>query len=510
MKRLLILLMVFIAACTNSGDSTLGDVHYGDDGLVLEFLDTIPDDVYEDTAIEVAVSMENDGTFDLADPYRGQLSVVYDEFYFDLLSQSAYMNNIQLQGRNILRQKGEYGLYDLASLKVRPLVGSREHPTTSVFVNVCYPYETYFHSPVCIDTNIYSINLREQVCEVEDLTDSGQGAPVAITRVETFMIPVDNKIQPQFRITIENVGDGQLLSYVEPDDLEQACSLQEAKREDWNTLWIDAFLSNATLDCRPNPIRMFQDEGITVCSLPVENAFETSFNYLDSLQVIANYVYSSSISKEVTIRRISKYEIEDSGDIKCPVGTIEDDGQCVEKCSYCATNPGFADCDSKVDFEWSCSCTYSSCRTMEKAELCVQDYCPGTTYCCNQFPECKVKNARGITEEDCLCENVICPANTFCFVKDGEGLCSEAQSCDVNKLSSCLCEDSGIVVDDASSCHPTCDQLPSGDCVCTQTGEIVSGYKGCECEVSYSGPCYCKDGQQAGRWVDTYGDCAGI
>ena len=208
-----------------------------------------------------------------------------------------------------------------------------ESHSYSLSATLCYPYETRFTDTACIDTDILGARFKQKVCKSEDKAyPKGQGAPVAITRVESRMLDKDDKIIPNFIIHIENKGNGNVIKRrndaqettppqaTQMSNIDEVCSskrLDPADR-DFNTVVLRAYLGAETpdneLDCEPKKtpedkgregyVRLVGNKDIIRCSLPESASISKNTQpYTSPLIIILDYGYMSSISAKYVIER---------------------------------------------------------------------------------------------------------------------------------------------------------------------------------------------------------------
>ena len=162
--------------------------------------------------------------------------------------------------------------------------------------------------------HVYGFKKREKPCEAGTLTLSSQGAPVAVTKIESEMLPdKDNPsiIKPRFIITVKNLGNGEV---IQKEKVEAACSSQPIGYKEWNNINIKAYISNMDdenkLDCditeegtQDGVIILKQKEDSIRC------AYEPGFNeekgaFASPLYIILDYGYTDTISREVKIKKV--------------------------------------------------------------------------------------------------------------------------------------------------------------------------------------------------------------
>lgn len=389
------------------------DVNYyeGIRGLEMEFLvDSPPDELYEDSPFNINLFVENRGAFDVIGEHYGVVSISFDPFYIDvsglediseidLSSNGIVFKGVQLPGKSRYYPGGTETIMSFPNFRTKEIVGQREEPSTQIFTSLCYPYTTQFAKLVCIDLNIYGQNLRKQVCSQQDLSLSDQGAPLAITLIEIENQPVGgDAVRPVFTIYVQNKGSGNVLSPAyNAVELERVCSFTDLNKEDFNTVEVRSILSHSKeLDCEPNPIRLFNGQGFTRCSVRDEDLVLGHQNYETPLAVNLSYVYLTSVSEKIEIKRLNIYGGSTSPLDQCLPSEVPVGDHCISRCLYCAQHPGDGSCQpvsSKfhIDFQegFNCQCSSKSCNELYPKGLCVPfgGYCPGASYCC--LPECR-------------------------------------------------------------------------------------------------------------------------
>ncbi|MBI2142058.1 hypothetical protein HYU15_01035, partial [Candidatus Woesearchaeota archaeon] len=143
---------------------------------------------------------------------------------------------------------------------------------------------------------------------------SGQGAPVAVTKIEPKIFPEGSGekiafVKPQFVISVKNSGNGEVLN--PSADMGSACSSElaadkssESFKRIWNVVDVKATLSGKELDCSPVPLRLRGKEDFVRCSVKDGDKINADMpGYVAALTVDLSYGYTSTIAKEVTIRR---------------------------------------------------------------------------------------------------------------------------------------------------------------------------------------------------------------
>jgi len=294
---LLVILSLFTFGCqrVDTDASTPNEFHIGTQGLELNFMKgTPPAKIYEGDDLSVIVEVINKGAYpttDSSNNFDGRLYVGgFDASYIPVSPQNVQLDS-GLYGRD---QYNSDGTYDTETFSAASVSLPEETDTYSptLQVTACYSYKTFASPVVCIDPDPYSSEIEDEVCSVQDKSLSGgQGAPVAVTRVEESV----TKDNIKFKIYFRNVGNGYVIdeSFITSD-------CPDTDRENINKVNVDVRLSGATASCKPaNPVHLVDGQGFVVCD--TSKPSEQTPAYTTPLQVELSYGYSTSISKPVSI-----------------------------------------------------------------------------------------------------------------------------------------------------------------------------------------------------------------
>ena len=186
------------------------------------------------------------------------------------------------------------------SAKALPAV--TETTTSTILLTMCYVYQTQASATICLDTDLEHKETNK-ACTLGPVNlGGGQGAPIAVTRVEeTMTTSADRtKLIPMFSITIDNVGGGQVVS---PDKIAEACRGRAV--ESTNKATVHAYLVDQELTCAKEGTAQVSFEpgrNVVRCSLPSGiDKTRGSFNSL--LRVQVDYGYSTTLTRQAQIVR---------------------------------------------------------------------------------------------------------------------------------------------------------------------------------------------------------------
>lgn len=308
MRKYLLLLLVsiiFVSSCAQ-GDSRKAqfqDYHQGSEGLRMRFLPQAPPARIFDqdpSAFNVQVELQNRGTFEV----RGSdLLLTLGGFDRQIIPVPQHPQNhfsIDLQGRSPVFPEG--GI-DIAQWRVPGRINLPDNTdlyTPRIKVTACYRYQTQAAPVICLDPTPYSTVSQDDICSVNEVTISaGQGAPVAVTRVDpTIFAPSSGKVA-QFKIYVQNVGGGKVLS---PDSgVLSRCASGDLIASDENKVTVEARIGSRALECNPRTVTLYQgNAGFTHCTL---RGFDSDAAYTTPLEIDLNYIYRQSIFNTVQIAR---------------------------------------------------------------------------------------------------------------------------------------------------------------------------------------------------------------
>lgn len=304
-KLLLLLLLVFVSGCLPGGGGGGIDINYervysGTEGIVVGFLKNAPQDrLYEGTEFKIGLDIANLGAH-TTDVF---LHLGYEKEYMVPDSEKIVFTVNGLEGKDAYNLEGNH-VYEFIDAKT--LAPKREDPGAEalvephealISVTYCYDYMTTAMADVCIDTDIYGERLKK-VCNVKAVSLSSQGAPVAVKKIEVEMLPVaENNIRPQFIVTMRNAGDGTVIGQGKP---ENAC-MGKVEEIGWDTIIVEATLSNEKLDCKKGKVKLDEQEGEIRCT--GNSISYDQGTYTTPLVIKLNYGYYSIVTQDVEIVR---------------------------------------------------------------------------------------------------------------------------------------------------------------------------------------------------------------
>jgi hypothetical protein len=113
------------------------------------------------------------------------------------------------------------------TITAKETIKASDTVNTALTATICYREETALSASVCIDRTPYGFQKIRKSCNPDAaLTYAGQGAPVAVKKIETVTERISDddgnlKIVPKFKIYIANVGNGMI---IDKDNINLFCT----------------------------------------------------------------------------------------------------------------------------------------------------------------------------------------------------------------------------------------------------------------------------------------------
>jgi len=301
---LLIISIFILSGCTLGSDNEPRELKRGTDGLVISFSANAPQDTYVISDYEEPISMiievRNKGSYPLEDDInilsRGQVYLSgFDQNFIYLDSTQRRLNSQHLLGATSFNPDGGFDTLEFrGKISADSILVERYDPI--ILATLCYPYVTKTSPSVCLDPSPFDFK-QEKVCTIGSQTLPNQGAPVQITTIDQEA----SSTKIQFRIGVKNVGGGDVINL---NKLEQCNPFSQGlDLTDFDVVTIErAEVGFARLQCNPNPIKLFEGEGFTICDLndydDVQSAYTTPLN------LELKYGYRYTTSKQIKINKI--------------------------------------------------------------------------------------------------------------------------------------------------------------------------------------------------------------
>src|SRR3989338_7191762 len=320
------IVILLIAGCKGTGKeynpSITGEqIYSGKDGLIMEFLkDAPPGTAFDLSVIPIGLNLYNKGAFDINEGY---LSIMLEKDYMELNTGSLRSINgktslqdsskigFELKGKQINLPNGDRDVITFTANTQELGERDRQSQLHDSFISItgCYGYKTTAAATVCIDSALFGLKKMEKTCEIKDVNLNSQGAPIAVTKIQSEMVPDSEDpaiVKPRFVITIKNIGNGEA---VKRDRVRDACSSEAIGYKDWSKINAKVYLGGVSddklLKCdvaieNDGVVRLQNKEDTIRCSY--EAGFDDSKGTFSTpIYVILEYGYSTTISKQIRI-----------------------------------------------------------------------------------------------------------------------------------------------------------------------------------------------------------------
>lgn len=193
------------------GKIVLADFKKGINGLQINKIEGLPgNEFFEGSNFKIGLNLKNTGGYDI---YGGEIEIAgFDERYVSIREKKKTLQPII--GKNVGNIEGGFYIEEFQGQALKSLEKAKEYKAT-YYAIATYDYRSEAQVDVCVNTNLYSdLKLAESCKPQSSISLSGQGAPVAITKVEEIIIPEDLGARVVFKIYVENKGGGYLTSPV--------------------------------------------------------------------------------------------------------------------------------------------------------------------------------------------------------------------------------------------------------------------------------------------------------
>ncbi|MBI2545550.1 hypothetical protein HYV81_00020 [Candidatus Woesearchaeota archaeon] len=327
---MIVILLFGVTACKKSDVNTkvITSFRTGIGDLEIKFLDNAPPaELYysKDAQFPIGLQIQNKGAeraygvialnfgghVTLADTINAQKDDRDANLFKIAGSEGSF-----LEGKRSQNPNGDLQVFTLTAAP-SALNPQSEQFKSTVIATACYDYQTEFTPEVCIDTDVYNQKQLGKACKVQDVTSSGQGAPVVVERVEVQMLPKEKGVAPQFTITLKNSGNGEV---IRREKYREVCSQRVADTSViFNLAYVYAQLADKDLECYPKKEQVlplepaagedaiygyarFKDKASTVVCRYNGVISKPEGSYVSKLRIVVYYGYTFSVSKDITIK----------------------------------------------------------------------------------------------------------------------------------------------------------------------------------------------------------------
>lgn len=297
MRKLLFLLLLLVACemiptqlpFGKQGAKPLPEILIGTSALQASFNSNSMSNILMCQQANVLVDLRNAGASNIT---NAAFILISEEQYLKPLGKKNGV--LSLEGKSLFNPPGGYAQLEF-KLENKGLPPQLESYSSSLIFQACYKYRTVANAQICIDPDISNLK-KNKVCSAQPVSFSGgQGAPVAVVRVEPMMIPEGDKVKPMVTIYVQHVGDGTVVSQ---ENAELACSGKKVRLS--GNLTVRAEMSGVELSC-PDFVRLEPEgESRIVCSSSALSASAGTFTTVLIVELDYGYVSTAVLPISIT------------------------------------------------------------------------------------------------------------------------------------------------------------------------------------------------------------------
>lgn len=321
---------ILVFGCNIGGKSStksIEDIRVGTEGISLSFLANNPpaiihveDSPAADNKFKVVLQLNNKGAYPQTEEGtapQGKLYLSgYDPKIISELKEKdtsgpwSDLAKKTLEGKSTINPGGGIDFVDFdGKVDINYLNVEKYEPT--LLATACYKYNTVLGPQVCIDPDPYSTVNTKKVCTVSEISLSNQGAPIAVTSISEEALAT----KTQFRITIKNVGSGDVIksSSIEKCD---PFGTEKLSREDYDKVFLEEVKIGAKqLQCGPFSesssetgfVRLINKEGSIICKLEKSEyagqAGQANSAYTTPLRIKLSYAYKNTADRKILVKK---------------------------------------------------------------------------------------------------------------------------------------------------------------------------------------------------------------
>lgn len=321
---LFLILIISVSGCSGKKDvkKSLEEIRTGTEGISVSFLPNNPPAIIhvadKDTPFDVVLELRNRGAYPQPDENREQQVTVYLSGYdrnilkLDVNQDDVNRLSTSLEGKSNVNIIGGTDIVTFkGTVSVNNLKVEKYEPT--LLATACYQYFTTAGPSVCIDPDPYSTLSQKKVCEVNGISLSSQGAPIAVVGIDEEAF----QDKTQFKISIKNVGGGDV---IKKDVIGAKCDPignEKLSREEVDKVYLEKVtIGDTNLECSPfaegpvkgseGAIRLINGEAYVVCELnkAAYSAYRDSkTSFTTPLNIKIAYGYRTTAQRSLQIKK---------------------------------------------------------------------------------------------------------------------------------------------------------------------------------------------------------------
>ncbi|MFC1728501.1 hypothetical protein ACFLZ7_03490 [Nanoarchaeota archaeon] len=276
-------------------EETLAEDITGTLGLVFDFV-RLPETIMPEQTFDILLDLENKGKTNIE---NGILTISgYNDAYFTLYTTKK--EGIDLEGVSLYTKIGE-STTETFRISRTTLPSHLNEYIANFVATACYPYQTEATPTVCINPKLVTGGIASKgECEETDFTLKTQGAPLTVTKVETYYSTDVTFVE--FKVFVENKGNGRVRA---KEAYKKECVGPALTQEDLGTVKIEGYLGGRKLVCydlngNQDSFKLENGQGTAKCKAQIDR---TKPAYTSVLNIILDYGYVDSVNKQVKMSR---------------------------------------------------------------------------------------------------------------------------------------------------------------------------------------------------------------
>lgn len=270
----------------------MADVQTGTQGLEIE-LQPSANNIYMCQQLSIIATLRNLGTHNIE---NGILTLNYEPMAMKAVSVPENQQ-FNIAGKTPFNPRGGMDKTGY-TLESKTLPANLMNHITPFILTACYPYQTRANFQACVDPDILGTELTKP-CTPQDITTSGgQGAPVAVTKIEQKMMMEKDEVRPVFIIHLANQGNGRV---IKQDKIKDAC--EKGVETQMPEVKIEVYLGREKLECQSDTISLTSEDPFVFCKSR-KTYPEGGVTFETVLTVKLDYGYVTRESTDITITRL--------------------------------------------------------------------------------------------------------------------------------------------------------------------------------------------------------------
>lgn len=310
---LLVLLLLVLASCQflpQQGVKMPTYVATGTEALTMQFETASRSNIFMCQSSEIITTIKNTGNYDITD---GKYSFIFEGQMLEAATSSKpATGEFSVTGKSRDNPYGEMSQF-IFQLKNKGLPQQLETYATPVIFQTCYNYKTRAAIQVCIDPDIMNSN-PTKACKAQPIMlTGGQGAPVAITRIESIMMPEGDEVRPLFIIYVQNLGSGKIIGN---EAVDAKCKAPENADEEEKIVSMMPYITvtevklgekltcNPQVDNAPPKIKIDPDSEARFTCESTRKYGKGAGTFSSILEITLDYGYLNTAIFPITITRL--------------------------------------------------------------------------------------------------------------------------------------------------------------------------------------------------------------